>query len=418
MHRRHRVALLGALVGSALALSGLPAGAATGGLAPSAVTGATTLTPSATPPGAVPAQYQALYDEIGEQVQGFAASVGPVRAHPATTFGVELLAANGNIGSGLLAAKALAGVEEELDAFRALGVRGVTVDVSFPLLVPSTPDSAAYLAFYERVAAQIHKRGMVFSVEENPVFAGTPLTTLAVSYAGLTLASYAAEQRQQAQLIINDLRPAYLSVLTEPDTYTSVLGITLDTPATATEVVHDELHGLARHHTMVGAGAGNWSNPAIDGALVAHTSIDYLDVHVFPFAARDLANLATDVAAAKRSHLPLVMDETWLNKPIPGAPSGVAGAPGALQEKSYSFWEPLDEEYVAAMVSYARSEGFAYVSFFDGARAFFGYLTWSPELQAAGYRSFSAQYNQLVAESMRTLTVSGTGLALHRALSG
>ena len=154
-------------------------------------------------PGPVPTQYQAEYDALEAEVGSFAARVGAAPKHPTAKFGIELLAANGNIGAGLLAPDAIIGVERELDAFVALGIQGVTVDVSFPLLLSSTPDSVAYLAFYEQVATQIRRRHLIFSVEENPIFVGTPLTSLHISYAGLTLSSYAAEAHSEAQVIID-----------------------------------------------------------------------------------------------------------------------------------------------------------------------------------------------------------------------
>ena len=114
------------------------------------------------------------------------------------------------------------------------------------------------------------------------------------------------------------------------------------------------------------------------------------------------------------------MDETWLDKPTAAeaAGAGPQGAPEELKVKSYSFWEPLDVDYLSAMVSYVRTREFDYVSFFDGARAFFGYLTWSPQLEASSYPAFSLEYNQLVAQNMRSLSVSRTGLELQRAISG
>ncbi len=156
--------------------------------------------------------------------------------------------------------------------------------------------------------------------------------------------------------------------MTEPDTYTDVFHITLDTPSSAVAVVERELAGLDRHGTLVGAGAGTWSSPAIDRALLSKTSIDYLDVHVYPLGPADVANLKTDVAAAKADHKPLVMDETWLNKPQPGAGLGPASSPEALKVKSYSFWEPLDATWLSAMVDFVEDQGFDYVAFFDGAR--------------------------------------------------
>src|SRR5579872_5814848 len=142
------------------------------------VASAATLTTLPSGPGPVPPQYDAAYSAVRSQVDAFAAQAGPAPRRPATKIGIELLAANGNIGAGLLAPRSLTGVETELDAFRALGIGGVTVDVSFPLLLSSTPGHAAYLAFYEKVAVQIRRRHLVFSVEENPVFSGTPLTGL------------------------------------------------------------------------------------------------------------------------------------------------------------------------------------------------------------------------------------------------
>src|ERR1019366_5581771 len=103
------------------------------------------LTPISQPPGPVPAQYQSQYAQVQSEVKTFASQVGTPPKHPSTTVGTELLAANGNIGSRLLAPSAISGVISELDAFSALGVQGVTVDVSFPLLLPTTADSSGYV---------------------------------------------------------------------------------------------------------------------------------------------------------------------------------------------------------------------------------------------------------------------------------
>ncbi len=374
------------------------------------------LTPIVKSPGPVPSVYQSQYTQVRSEVSSFAKQVGKAPAHPSTTIGTELLAANGNIGTRLLTPGALSGVEAELDAFRALGIDAVTVAVSFPLLLSTTPQSSQYLSFYEQVAQQVRLRHMVLSVEENPIFSGTPLTSLSISYAGLTPASYASEQQAQAQLIVDDLQPEYLTILTEPDTFTDTLGIDLDSPGTAVAVVNDELDGLRRGNTAVGAGTGTWSDPAIDQELLAQTSIDYLDVHVYPLGPSAISNLTTDVHAATAARKAVVMDEAWLNKPTATEGSGPRGAPEELKVKSYSFWEPLDEQFVSAMVSYARSHGFAYVSLFDGARCFFGYLTWSPTLDSASYQEFSQQYNRLVSGNMSSRDISETGVALYNAI--
>lgn len=417
------MAFLVVVAGSALVLgacSSPTASPTTTTTRPSSPPNSPHLTPISQPPGPIPTQYQSQYGRIQSEVDGFASEVGTPQKQPSTTIGTELLAANGNIGSGLLTSSAISGVTSELDAFSALGVQGVTVDVSFPLLVPTTPDSSEYLNFYEGVAQQVRAHHMVLSVEENPVFSGTPLTSLSISYAGLTIDTYAGEQRVQAQLIIDDLHPTYLSLLDETDTFSDALGIDINTPMAAVQVVTEELTGLNRGSTEVGAGTGTWTTPAIDQALLAHTSIDYLGVHVYPLGPAQIANLKTDVSAADAAGRGLVMDETWLDKPTAAeaAGAGPQGAPEELKVKSYSFWEPLDVKYLSAMATYVRAQGFAYVSFFDGARAFFGYLTWSPQLDAASYPVFTREYNQLVASNMRGLSVSSTGLEMQRVIKG
>jgi len=57
----------------------------------------------------------------------------------------------------------------------------------------------------------------------------------------------------------------------------------------------------------------------------------------------------------------------------------------------------------------ARAEGLLYTSFYDGARAFFAYLTWSPALDAASYQDVSLQYNRAIAAAIRNGTHTGTG---------
>ena len=112
------------------------------------------LTPIVKSPGPVPSLYQSQYTQVRSEVSSFATQVGKAPAHPSTTIGTELLAANGNIGTRLLTPGALSGVEAELDVFRALGIDAVTVAVSFPLLLSTTPQSSQYLSFYEPVASR------------------------------------------------------------------------------------------------------------------------------------------------------------------------------------------------------------------------------------------------------------------------
>ena len=115
--------------------------------------------------------------------------------------------------------------------------------------------------------------------------------------------------------------------------------------------MQSELRGLRAGAHGVGRD-GHLEQSAIERALLAQTSIDYLDVHVYPLGPGQIASLRDDTSAAKSARKPLVMDETWLDKPSTGEGQGPAGAPAELKVKSYSFWEPLDVAFEQAMTRY------------------------------------------------------------------
>ncbi len=214
----------------------------------------------------------------------------------------ELLNADGNLGPALLSPAAITNIETILDRFQALHIKGVTVEIGFTMLLPAFTDSAGYLSFYEQVAASVHRRGMQLDIEENPAFPG--FTSLPVDDSGLTVASYASEQAQEAQTIIDRLAPQYLTLLDETDTFAFHLDLPLDNAQAAVQVVNLELNGLRRGHTAVGAGTGTWMSSAIDQALATRTSIDYLSVHVYPVDAQSLAGRGVTTGADTRSLRP------------------------------------------------------------------------------------------------------------------
>jgi len=358
------------------------------------------------PTNLVPAAYVSLVNHLGTEIRDLAARAATGTAKGRPVMGAELLAANGNLGTSLLRPGVLDGINLTLDRFRAMGIRGVTVELGFPLLLSSFPNHAQYLAFYEKVAAAVRAHGMLLSIEENAIFADTVFSSLKPDYAGLTLDTYAAGQRAEAQLIIDHLHPAYLSILDEPDTFAKNLHLPLNSAAAAVRVVKAELAGLRRGSTKVGAGTGTWSDPAIDAALATKTAIDYLSVHVYPIDPTSLANLDVVSATAARTLKPVVLDETWLYK-------GANLDQGVVVDArigTFSFFAPLDARFMKAIVGYARSHNFAYVSpFWSG--QLFAYLAWTPALDAASYALVRQQATQVQVQAIGQGRLSATGLA-------
>ncbi len=368
--------------------------------------------PASTAPavGVVPAPYVPLVDQLNGEIAGLAARAAAGTATGSPVLAAELLAADGNRGTALLQPRQLAGINLTLERFQALGIKGVTINVAFPLLLSWFPSHERYLVFYEQVAAAVRAHGMALSVEENPVFAGTQYSTVNPDYGNLTVAKYAADQRAEAQVIIDHLHPAYLTILDEPDTFSRNLKLHLDSATAAVQLVNLELHGLQRGSARIGAGTGTWSDPGVDRALATGTGIDYLSIHVYPVDASSLANLDAIATIAAQTGKPGVVDETWLYKSAGVGLGSAQAASDALRRDTYRFFAPLDQRFLGAMVQYARSHGFRWVSpFWSG--QFFAYLPWTAALDSASYAATRAQANAAQSAAIRAGQFSATGRA-------
>lgn len=327
--------------------------------------------------------------------------------------------ANGNVmHPGVLAGHDLIDSIFIVQRMKAMGLTGVTIEVSFPLLLPTFPDSTEYTTFYRDIAQAVHRQGMTLTVEENPLFENISTIPVAPYYAGLTLASYAAADHLMAQTIIDVMHPTYLSVLTEPDTYTALLhqhGINLSIPANGVQFVRSVMAGIETDGTMLGAGTGTWTSPSYDEALLTGTSIDYLDMHVYPTAPVDLSNMQSEVAEARAAGKPLVMSECW-TYPLSTSDSASVGVPAAPDLQAlvtYSFWEPLDEQFAVAVLRYTRANGFLVVSP-NPVLNLFAYQTYTSDLAAETPRQVVASFGRVVTAALLAHKLSGTGLMYQR----
>jgi hypothetical protein len=373
-------------------------------------------------PAPVPPAYQSQYSTLQGQVSSFASIAGSPAPGSDTILASSLEFANANILTpNVLAGNDLSYSIAMIKAMKALGETGVTVQVNFPLLLSSFPDSSTYTSFYRQIAQAVHAAGMTLIVEANPLFENISSIPVSGFYSGLTLQSLSADYQAQAQTIINVMAPAYLAFLTEPDTDTALFhNSTLDlkNPATGVQFVKLVLTGLDRKGTKVGAGTGTWQDASYDQSLLSGTTIDFLDVHTFPIASKDLTNMSAQVAAAQAAHMPVVMTECWLYKEsTSGQPGeGVTSAPDEQKLETYSFWEPLDSQFLTAMVFYARSNGFAVVSPFS-TENFFAYQTWTSTLDAAPGSAVRSSFNRAVLQAIQTGQISGLGATV-RQLAG
>jgi hypothetical protein len=371
-------------------------------------------TPTPFVPAPVPSQYQATYSTLQSQVAGFTAIAGTDPANSSTVISSGLEAADGNaMKPGVLQTNALNTTTKMINQMKALGETGVTIQVGFPLLVSSFPDNSEYTTFYQEVAQAVHQAGLTLTVEENPLFGNITKLPVQSFFAGLNLQSYAADTQQEAQTIINVMHPSQLSILNEPDTSTDNIhnhSIDLKNSANGVEFVNLVLNGLNRNGTAVGAGTGTWQDGSYDQALLTQTSIDFIDMHTYFITQADLGYMQSQVAEAAAAHKPIVMTECWLYKnSTNGLPVDTQqGAPDEQKLVTYSFWEPLDQQFLTDMVSYARNNNFEVVSAFS-TESFFAYQTWTPALDAQASKAVRSAFYKQVAPALASGQVTAVG---------
>lgn len=375
----------------------------------------------------VPSPYQATYNALEGQLNTFASIAGSAatspkadKERPVLSFGLET--SNGNaMHPGVLEGKDLEDSAVIVQRMKELGATGVTIEVSFPLLLPDFPDSSEYTTFYTDIAQMVHQAKMTLTVEENPLFENISTIPVFAYYSSLNLQSYAAADHQMAQVIIDIMHPTYLSVLTEPDTYTALLhqpAIDLNSPEVGVQFVDAVISGLDKDGTLVGAGTGSWTSPIYDQDLISKTPIDYVDMHIYPIAKVDLDNMVSDVSEAKAAHKPLLMSECWM---YPLSTNGypldsVQAAPDEQSVISYSFWEPLDERFLTDVYEYARTSGFLVVSP-NSTLNLFAYQTYTPVLAAETPQQIESSFYAAVTTAVESNQFSPTG-ETYRYLAG
>lgn len=330
-----------------------------------------------------PAEYADLHATLSDRLRAIDAYIGPrwTGAKHDVIWSAELLAANGNQGEVLLRDQAWPVVLMNLDAFQALGVRGVKVAVKYPILVPAFPRSTEYLEFYKRLSAELKRRNLKFLAQmtaafREPVFSQVPV---APYYAGMTQERYRREKRQQAELIIRELRPDYLTLENEPQTQAQNLGLPV-TVESFTELIQHMLAGLDRQGVQVGAGTGTWDDIAYVQAL-ARTGVDYIDLHIYPVTGDFVVDRAFRMAdIARRAGKRLVLGEAWLYKARERELGGqaVASAPVLFARDVFGFWESLDVAYIAMIGKLSHHLRSDFTSFF-WSRHFYGYIAYGED---------------------------------------
>ena len=317
----------------------------------------------------VPLEFQDLNTALASKLAAFDATIASQwdGSKPPVDFSAELFTANGNRGRQLLTAGAATGAQLELASLQALGVKAVTVAIGFPILYqPFDPaDYPGFLSFYRQLAAEIRAAGMKMVVETGVVFPGVfsegSGLDVADYYLNLANSQYLTGRAQQVVTIAREIQPDYLVIAEEPDTEAELTGKPFIATVTGFSSMVDtflsQLDSAGFTGTNVGAGVGTW----IDGAqgyiqtLAAKSRLNFIDLHVYPIDRTFLNDTITLVDLAQSAGKPVTMCEAWLEKRRDTEFTGVAVAddPAIFARDPFSFWAPVDRQFLTAFTKLA-----------------------------------------------------------------
>jgi hypothetical protein len=375
----------------------------------------------------IPPQFQALHDELYSSLDNFRRTLAQQwdGSRAPVAFSANLLSAHSARGEALLAPGMVEAVAMEIDNLKALGVGAITLGIDFPMLYRPFHRSEAeyqqYLAFYTQLAREIRARDLTLVVATQALFSkgGLRAWELGPYYAGLTLDEYRQGRMSVARTIATAMRPDYLSVIEEPDTEADQTGKaalgTMVGSRTLLDVILAGLDEAGVSGVAIGAGIGTWQNDYRSFVeSFASTSVDYIDIHVYPIAgeylprALEIADLAT--AYGKQ----IGMSETWLYK-VDKSDYSTLPLNTILARDSFTFWGPLDGFHLQTMVQLAHAKRFAFMSpFWSG--YFRGYVDYTASTRNLGWDALGALAQEKWTANLQTGTYTVAGHAYRTAL--
>jgi hypothetical protein len=369
-------------------------------------------------PAAVPREYRAVYAELSSRLNDFERRLGNPSARK-IVLATNLLTANSHAGPALLRPDWWDYNLLYLDRLQALGINGVTVTISYPLLTPAFDDPAPYLRFYRGLATEIRRRGMTLLVEHNVLLPGYTLVAVRPYYAQVDFKRFTQERYAEVLRIIQQVRPDYLSLVLEPQTHGIALSKRLaikDWTRYVDNIVTDLAKDAPQRTTLIGAGCGSWEDPAYIYRFARIKGLDYIDIHLYPLSNgyTDYLQRALDWADEVRRLDPgkrLLISEAWLFKAAAEELGGNPTDARMFARDVYSFWEPLDTQYMRVLGKLARAKGFELISPF-WSRYFFSYLPHGdPVQQTMAPHALMKQANQAAFAALLANRTTATGRA-------
>jgi hypothetical protein len=323
----------------------------------------------------VPAQYQSIYSLVNTQISAFDSTL--LQGWDGTKYpnmsAPQLETASSDLFMSLLGQYQYSTqIEPQLSDIQAAGANAVTIHIDFPILYQpfysSNPSQyQQFVTFYQQLMQDVHSRGMKVIVETDvaTVFPGANTSSFAAYYQSLSWTQYMEGRAANALNIVQQIKPDYLTVITEPDSEaTNSTQANAGTVTGSTELLQMIMTALKgnRNGVSVGAGAGTWITDYTDYVTnFLAQPIDFLDMHIYPVNNDFLPRALTGAQMAHAAGKKVGMSECWDWK-ILNSELNVLSLVDIEGRNPFGFWAPLDQLFLKTMNDFGQIGQLEFIS--------------------------------------------------------
>lgn len=372
-------------------------------------------------PSKIPPHFEDLCQENQRVIENLKKSLSKLPNIPGQKqLSTEIPHSNSNRGPRLLGAQNWQETIQYLDQLNLMGFTAITLDVHFPLLYrpfhQSNREFEAYLNYYKNLVQAIRDREMSVLIESQTIFTQAEFSTLPVQeyYQSLSLEEYQQGRLDTLITIAKELKPDYLSVASEPVTEAELSGKAIGEYKDYLNFIEFLLQGMAtnRSNFKLGAGFGTWEKEYLQFTkdYSQKLPLDFINIHVYPLVGGQAANLLQISKSCKLSQKEIVIGEAWLYKARSSElnhSSDIATSSKIFSRDSYSFFEPLDRQFIDLMVYYSQKFPVSVLNLF-WSHYFFAYLAYEQHPDAS-YIELSKALNLEVFQNYHQQTISSLG---------
>jgi hypothetical protein len=331
---------------------------------------------------AVAKKHQALYDQLQGQLARFASQIPEPAAPRAVLRGAAWTAAGCEPVPTLLEEERRARALRDLDAFQQIGVQLVTLEVCYPLLSGQFHDPRPTLEHYANLANAVRLRGMRLLVRTRALAPTDGSIVAQRYYLRMARQRYFDERYEEAKSVTLALQPDFLTLVTDPRQEAAGLKLGLRDWRNYLRKTTAALRAQLGDFTpALGAGAALSDSLELIDTLAAIPGLAYIELRVDRLATPKDNLLARLLSWPQRIRAidpgkRILIGAAWLYK-ASAQEAAAPPEPGIVARDVYSFWAPLDIEFLRTLARAARAGNieaivaaqpryfFAYLDFFD-----------------------------------------------------